>query len=1176
MSLSKLRKLVAQKDPFPSIRRMLDGSARLVSVEEIAPEVKPLFAAALAGEEKGPLAVVAYSEEEAERIQEGLISFGIPEHEIALIPAGESIYFEDGAPDWKTVGARIRGMARLALHKSGVVIMPVSAALSKTVTRSEFAAAVQELRLGSTLDIGATAHNLAMRGYRRHDLVTEIGEFSVRGGLLDIWPPSEDQPVRIELFDDEIESIRRFDVESQRSRENVQSVLLPPAREALIGSQGEAVADVLQAHLDEQVEALNAQGRHPDAEALELRVSEHISAMRQGTVFDGLEYYIPYLVKQEQCLLDWLPRESVVLWDEPNLSRSGWERLQEELAEIHANRAGKGQALALDREHHASFEQGREKVMARKAIILSSLPHQSTWQHTPHRINMASAGMDTFGSQAQVFAQNVGNWISHGCSVVVVTSQVLRLGEMLMDLKVRPIRGELGMEFEPGVYVIEGNLTTGFRLPDMKLMVVADPDIFGTRSAHRPRTTSRDSRPIQSILDLKEGDYVVHVHHGIGIYRGMIQLEGDAGTRDFLHLEYAGGDKLYVPADQMDRVQRYSGADSGPPTIHRMGGSDWARTKKKVKASVREMAKELLQIYAAREALGGVSYPPDAPWQAEMEAAFPYQETDDQLKAIQDVKQDLEQAKPMDRLVCGDVGFGKTEVAMRAAFKVVLEGKQVCVLCPTTVLAQQHFNVFSERLAAFPVKVEMLSRFRSPKEQREILEDLKAGNVDIIVGTHRLLSKDVEFADLGLVITDEEQRFGVSHKERLKQLRVSVDVLTLTATPIPRTLHMSLAGIRDMSVIDQAPQGRVPVRTYVREFDDELVREAIVRELDRDGQVYFVHNRVESIDGIAQRVTKLVPYARIMVAHGQMSEHDLEKAMMDFYDRKYDVLVCTTIIESGLDVPNVNTIIINNADKLGLSQLYQLRGRVGRSTRQAYAYLLYKANEILTEVAEKRLSAIREFADLGSGFKIAMRDLEIRGAGNILGAEQHGQMISVGFDMYCHLLAEAIRELKGEEQPSQKTLPPVELPVQAYLPEDYIPSENLRIGTYRKMARVVTAEDVGRLEEELDDRFGPPPEPVRNALAILRLRIEADKLGIQSIVEDQSRVSVQLRQGVVIEPSALRPLMKTFPQHWWEPDRVRLALDGSRPLDLVSEFLRLIGRSLTKPQVRKRPAAAAR
>ena len=622
-------------------------------------------------------------------------------------------------------------------------------------------------------------------------------------------------------------------------------------------------------------------------------------------------------------------------------------------------------------------------------------------------------------------------------------------------------------------------------------------------------------------------------------------------------LEYAANDKLYVPSDQIDRVQKYIGGEGSPPTIHRLGGSEWMRTTSRVKKAVQEMARELIELYAWRQALGGHSFGPDTPWQQEMESAFPFTETPDQLGAIHDVKSDLEHHKPMDRLICGDVGYGKTEVAIRAAFKVVSDGKQVAVLCPTTVLAQQHFNTFSERLAAFPISIQLLSRFRTPKEQKETIEGLKFGTVDIVIGTHRLLSKDIEFKELGLIVVDEEQRFGVKHKEKLKQLRKSVDALTMTATPIPRTLHMSLAGIRDMSIIDDPPEGRMPIKTMVKEAEASVVRDAIVRELDRGGQVFFVHNRVENIGHVADQVQRLVPYARIDVGHGQMPESELERVMMDFYEHKFDVLVCTTIIESGLDIPNANTIIINDADKLGLAQLYQLRGRVGRSNRQAYAYLIYKPDKMLTEVAEKRLDAIREFTDFGSGYRIAMRDLEIRGAGNLLGAQQSGQMSAVGFDLYCRLLNEAVKELKGEEV-EEIELPPVELPVDAFIPQGYMPIEAQRILFYKKMAAVRSIADVQAVQDELEDRFGDPPRALWNMLAIIRLRLRCYELGIASISMFRNQVQVNFGPGVRLSPELCKDLMKTHRRHWFQPDKLAINPSSPRIISEVEDMIEVL------------------
>ncbi|MGC8863970.1 MAG: transcription-repair coupling factor, partial [Armatimonadota bacterium] len=631
--------------------------------------------------------------------------------------------------------------------------------------------------------------------------------------------------------------------------------------------------------------------------------------------------------------------------------------------------------------------------------------------------------------------------------------------------------------------------------------------------------------------------------------------------------EYAQGDKLYVPTDQIDRVQKYIGGEATPPIVHRLGGSEWARTTKKVSKAVEDLARELVELYAWRQALEGHAFSPDTPWQQEMEAAFPYEETPDQLQAIYDVKQDLESPRAMDRLICGDVGYGKTEVAIRAAFKVVSDGRQAAILCPTTVLAQQHFNTFTERLAAFPIKVEMLSRFRSRAEQKEVIEGLKFGTVDIVIGTHRLLSKDVQFRDLGLLVIDEEQRFGVRHKEKLKQLKKTVDTLTMTATPIPRTLHMSLSGIRDMSVINDPPEGRMPIKTFVKEAQSDVVREAIVREIDRGGQVFFVHNRVENIGHVAQEVQKLVPYARVDIAHGQMHESELERVMMDFYEHRFDVLVCTTIIESGLDIPNANTIIINEADKLGLAQLYQLRGRVGRSDRQAYAYLLYRPDKVISELAEKRLDAIREFAELGSGFRIALRDLEIRGAGNLLGAEQSGQMAAVGFDLYCQLLARAVAEVKGEEV-EEFELPTVDLPIDAYIPQDYMPTEAHRILFYKKMAAVKSREDVQAVQDELEDRFGDPPRAVWNMLALIRLRLRCRELGIASIKTFRNQIRVDFGPGVRLDQDICRELAREHRRHWFEPDKLTINPSSPRIISEVEDMVEVLAHAFRKMKAR--------
>jgi transcription-repair coupling factor (superfamily II helicase) len=729
---------------------------------------------------------------------------------------------------------------------------------------------------------------------------------------------------------------------------------------------------------------------------------------------------------------------------------------------------------------------------------------------------------------------------------------------------------------------VNGVLRSGFKLPDDRLVVLTDAEVFGTAAdklKSQRRREFREGMRITSLIDLKEGDYVVHIHHGIGLYRGLVRMTVQGVEKEYLLIQYEGSDRLYVPVDQVDRVQKYIGSEGGAPTVNKLGGNEWARTTARAKRQVKEIAKDLIALYAARQSAPGHAYGEDTPWQREMEDAFPHTETPDQDAAIRDVKKDLEAPRPMDRLICGDVGFGKTEVAIRAAFKVASEGRQVAVLCPTTVLCAQHYSTFSERLAAFPVRVDQLSRFRSPKEQAKTLEDLKNGSVDIVIGTHRLLSKDVEFKDLGLVVVDEEQRFGVVHKERLKQLRKTVDVLTMTATPIPRTLHMSLSGIRDMSLINDPPEGRTPVKTLIKEYDDQLIREAILRETDRGGQVYYIHNRVESIYHVAAHLEKIVPTATFRVAHGQMPEDDLEETMLDFYLHKFDVLVCTTIVESGLDIPNVNTIVIDNADKLGLSQLYQLRGRVGRSRTQAYAILLYQRHKQLSTVAEQRLGAVREFTDLGSGYKIALRDLELRGAGNLLGAEQSGTIAAIGFDMFTQLLEQAIHEEKGEEvDKTQIPLPTVDLPVAAVIPESYVPSEPQRILMYKKLSAVRERKDVSRLQEEFEDRFGDPPPPVWNALSLLRLRLRCQEIGIESITTEGNKITIAFKKGVKLPVHTLKPLTAAFkPQgHAFTQEHVVMNITGSKILQAVEEMVEVMDRALKEPAPPPKPSAERR
>jgi transcription-repair coupling factor (superfamily II helicase) len=852
--------------------------------------------------------------------------------------------------------------------------------------------------------------------------------------------------------------------------------------------------------------------------------------------------------------------DAVCVIDEPDEVSRQARALHGQAVAAHARAVELEQIPATTPVPVVMWERIEEAVAAHRTISISALRRPPSGE----AVEVPFGAVESFAGQIDAMAQETRRWQAAGRRVVVTSRQAHRMGELFAEHGVAAgITETLTQLPAPGsIVVVPQALTDGFTLGD--LVVVTDGEILGWRRRRRQMRWLRDGARLQSWAELAPGDLVVHVHHGIGVYRGLERLAISGSERDYLHLEYAQGDALYVPTDQINLVQRYIGVDGQTPQIHRLGGTEWEREKRRVRERAREMARELLDLYAARERAHGYGFAPDNPWQREMEEAFAYEETPDQQKAIDDVKRDMETTRPMDRLVCGDVGYGKTEVALRAAFKAVMDGKQVAVLVPTTILAQQHYTVFRERFAPYPVRVEMLSRFRTPREQKDILDATRAGAVDILIGTHRLLGKSVAFKTLGLVIIDEEQRFGVAHKEKLKQLRTQVDVLTLTATPIPRTLHMSLAGLRDMSVMETPPEARQPIHTFIREDAPELVQEAVRRELERGGQVYIVHNRVETIERAAHRIRQAVPEARVAVAHGQMPEARLEQVMLDFLGGRYDVLVCTTIVEIGLDIPRVNTILIEDAHQLGLAQLYQLRGRVGRADRQAYAYLLYPRHARLTPEAEQRLVAMREFVALGSGLRLAMRDMEIRGAGNLLGPEQHGHLAAVGFDLYMRLLDEAIREVRGEivEEAPEVT---VDLDTEAYLPEEYISSPTQRMAAYRRLAAARTLDESEAAIAEMRDRYGPLPDPAQKLAEVIRLRVLARRAGVAAISGEHGSILLRLSAPGPAE-ERLRALTARFRQIQWTPDGIRIRTDGAgfaESVTMIGEVLDMLAAETT-------------
>lgn len=1067
-----------------------------------------LFVEKCRAQSHASLIIATHTAGQAESIWEDLREL-LPDTSVLLFPERERTVLEMVAHSLDVTGERIRVLQQLeGASKNTVVVGTVAALLQPLMTKSTFQSILANLAVGTSVAMDNLIQKLVQGGYERVDLVESKAQFAVRGGILDVYPVGLDEPLRLEWFDTEIDSIRTFDVASQRSLEKLQSAQVGPAMDLLLPPASMAeVADVLSKHLASRLRTIT------DLEMkdrLQTIVGEDIRKFREALPFFGQTRYTQLFQKQTSTLLDYCDHATTLCIDEPTRVLERQKGLEREYAEWVSTALMRGEMLSgttTDLPYDILWDSPK---FGRVQFSVFARPMAG---HRYGRIlGVTAKTMQNFHGQMNLLKSEMTRWERSGTQVVLLAAteeRAERLQRVLTDYR---IPADRVARFSPGgkrPVILVSNLSAGFELPMHHLAVIVETEVFSTRKKNRRfRAEMSDAERIKSYQDLRPGDFVVHVNHGIGKYHGIRTLEIDGRHKDYLHLQYKGNDSLYVPVEQIDQVQRYIGAEDKEPKLYHLGGGEWARVKQKVSKTVRDIAEDLVKLYAAREATPGHAFAPDTPWQKDFETMFPYDETPDQLRAISDIKRDMERGRPMDRLLCGDVGYGKTEVAIRAAFKAVMDGKQVAVLVPTTVLAQQHYETFKERFSGFPVQVQVLSRFRSKAEAAACVKGLKDGSVDVVIGTHRLLQKAIQFQNLGLLIIDEEQRFGVTHKERLKQMKTNVDCLTLTATPIPRTLHMSMLGVRDLSVIETPPENRFPVQTYVVEFHEGLIREALERELNRGGQVYVLYNQVQSIRTMADRIARLVPEARIEVAHGQMGEDELERVMLDFLEGDIDILVTTTIIETGLDIPNVNTLIVNDADRLGLSQLYQLRGRVGRSNRIAYAYFTYQKDKVLTEVAEKRLQAIKEFTELGSGFKIAMRDLSIRGAGNLLGAEQHGFMNSVGFEMYSEMLSQAVRDIRGEKL-KETVEPSIDLAVEAYLPDSYIPDTAQKISIYKKFKYVTSLTSADDLEEELEDRFGDLPDSVRNLLDVTRLKSLAIRCGIDSITQQGAETSLR-------------------------------------------------------------------
>ena len=1013
--------------------------------------------------------ILAEDERRAREIYE---DYRFYDRKVYSYPAKDLLFFQADIHGNLLIRQRMKVIKALLEEKELTVVTSIDGCMDFLESLEKIKEQLIHYESDSTVDIEQLKNQLVALGYERVGQVEMPGQFSVRGGIVDIYCLTEENPWRIELWGDEIDSIRSFDPESQRSLENLEELTIYPA-------------------------------------------VEHIGD------------------KDMVSFLDYFPEERTIIFlDEPNRLTEKGGAVEEEYRQSRMHREEKG-SRNLPENWLCSFEQLQKELNKRNCISVCALePKQAGWK-VREKFYLEVKSISAYNNSFELLVKDLHQYKKQGYRIALLSGSRTRAERLAKDLQEEGLAAFYGQDYDreicPGeIMVVYGHAKKGFEYPLIKFAVMTESDIFGQEQKKKKKKKNYSGSRIQDFAELSVGDFVVHEKHGLGIYRGIEKVEVDRIVKDYIKIEYRGGSNLYIPATQLDCLQKYSGADaSKAPKLNKLGTQEWNKTKSKVRGAVKNIAKELVELYAVRQEKEGYVCGPDTVWQREFEEMFPYEETEDQLSAIEDAKRDMESTRIMDRLICGDVGYGKTEVALRAAFKEVQESRQVAYLAPTTILAQQIYNTFVQRMKEFPVRVELLCRFRTPAQQKKAIEDLKKGQVDVIIGTHRILSKDVQFKNLGLLIVDEEQRFGVTHKEKIKQLKKDVDVLTLTATPIPRTLHMSLIGIRDMSVLEEPPMDRMPIQTYVMEYDEETVREAINRELRRGGQVYYVYNRVTDIADVALRIAKLVPDASVDFAHGQMSERELENVMYSFVNGDIDVLVSTTIIETGLDISNVNTMIIHDSDRYGLSQLYQLRGRIGRSNRTAYAFLMYRKNVMLKETAEKRLAAIREYTDLGSGFKIAMRDLELRGAGNLLGAQQHGHMNAVGYDLYCKMLNEAVKEAKGIHT-MEDFETSVDLNVDAYIPDSYISNEFQKLDIYKRIAGIETQQDYDDMLEELLDRFGEPGKAVLNLLAIAKLKAIAHQGYVTEIKQTGKTVRFTLYEKARLNTEGFPALMQKY------------------------------------------------
>ena len=1120
------------------IKAELNGSSvqSSIQVTGAADSGMAHFSAALGSNYKYKV-IVTFSDVRAREIYDDMKSF---DPNTFYYPPKDFIFFSADAYGNLIIQQRLDAVSHLISGEEFTLITTIDGLMDRLVPLDLIRKICIHLSYDDTIDVEELKTALVNSGFERTEQVETAGQFAVRGGIIDIFPMTGDVPYRIELWDDVIDSIRSFDALSQRTIENIDDIVIYPASEYIL-SQEEIARGIEKIREEASLREKTLRESFHTEEAHRLSVcinefTERLSISRTGVFLDS---FMTYFYPETMTLPDYFPAEETIFFiDEPGRIEERANTVETEFRESMINRIEGGYMLSGQTGVFCDTAEALARLASVRTVLFTTLEQKLKHFKPKNNYYISMRNINPYNNSFELLVHDLQRYKKEGWCVLILCgsrSKAARLADTLFhdyelnafvceDPDHTPVPGEILLTSE--------NIHRGFEYPLLRFALISESDVFGSKKKRKKKKSNYSGEKINTFSDLKPGDYVIHENHGLGIYRGIEKIVVDKLSRDYIKIEYGDGGNLYVPATQLDLIQKHSGnsmdGESPKLKLNKLGSSEWSKTKSKVRRAVRDIAVDLVKLYAERQAKSGFQFSPDTIWQTEFEEQFPYTETDDQMTAIEDTKKDMESKKIMDRLICGDVGYGKTEVAIRAAFKAIQDGKQVAFLVPTTILAQQHYNTFTQRMKDFPVTVELMSRFRTPAQQKQAIAGLKSGHVDIVIGTHRILSKDIIFKDLGLLIIDEEQRFGVGHKEKIKQLKSNVDVLSLSATPIPRTLHMSLIGIRDMSVLEEPPVDRLPIQTYVMEFNEEMIREAINRELARNGQVYYVYNRVNNIEEITNEIQKLVPDAVVRYAHGQMSERKLEQIMYEFINGEIDVLVSTTIIETGLDISNVNTMIIHDADKLGLSQLYQLRGRVGRSNRTSYAFLMYKRDKTLKEIAEKRLAAIREFTDLGSGFKIAMRDLEIRGAGNILGAEQHGHMDAVGYDLYCKMLNEAVLLLKGEKTEDDTYETTIDVKMDAYIPPKYIGNEIQKLAIYKRIASIENLEEYQDMQDELTDRFGDIPSVVDNLLKVALIKSSAHAAGMTEISGDKNTLVFHMHPHAHINTDKIPELINKY------------------------------------------------